>query len=263
MLFRLPLLSGRVALPIVAPRHHLTRPLLTRSFSSTPWVFSPTKAKAASTTTTKTKVKAKPKSTTKTTTKAKVKAKPKAKTTGRKKKVAKKVAKPVFTREQLKVPTRRPAGGYLTFVAEQFAKQPKVSTSEGARERTRNIAAQWRTLTEQEQQAYKDKATEAGKKVKADFETWIENLDPAILREINRRRKARGKQKIRAPSKGPKGPVPAFLQFLGDFKADNPNLAIKELGKEGGVAWRQLPQARKDVYLLAYRNARKALEARA
>lgn len=58
----------------------------------------------------------------------------------------------VFTREQLKVPTRRPAGGYLTFVAEQFAKQPKVSTSEGARERTRNIAAQWRTLTEQEQQ---------------------------------------------------------------------------------------------------------------
>lgn len=37
------------------------------------------------------------------------------------------------------------------------------------------------------------------------------------------------------------------IRFLGDFKADNPNLAIKELGREGGVAWRQLPQARKDV----------------
>jgi hypothetical protein len=38
-----------------------------------------------------------------------------------------------------------------------------------------------------------------------------------------------------------------WYSFLGDFRAEHPDLKGQELGKQGGAAWHQLPQARREV----------------
>jgi hypothetical protein len=43
--------------------------------------------------------------------------------------------------------------------------------------------------------------------------------------------------------------VPKFIgsRFLSEYRVDNPSVTGPELGKQGGSAWRQLPQTKKDV----------------
>ncbi|KAJ7768288.1 hypothetical protein B0H16DRAFT_1519288 [Mycena metata] len=118
-------------------------------------------------------------------------------------------------------------------------------------ERGRRAAAVWYALSDAEKQAYTDTANAKKAVALIAYDKWMKESDPALLRQLNKQRAARGKARI-VNHTLPKRPASAFIRFtnaLRETAAPIPNML--EFSKECGVKWRALPDAEKEPYLKA------------
>jgi len=141
---------------------------------------------------------------------------------------------------------------FILFYQEHIASEPKVSDVKALIERAREIGASWRNLPEHEKQNYVERSALDREKRKKERLDWFNTIDPTILKEINRRRKIRGKNRLNRP-KDPNIPkrVPSqFIFFIVEFhKSDEAaGLTAREIAKLGGQRWHEMSSSQKQVY---------------
>ncbi|KAJ2933527.1 hypothetical protein H1R20_g3570, partial [Candolleomyces eurysporus] len=96
-----------------------------------------------------------------------------------------------------------------------FLQKPSVG------EATKALAEQWNQLSAQEKKKY-EATTEEWEEYHRRTVEWKETVPPKILREINKKRKAKGLKPLNTRTR--KAPVTSYFLFLRDFKASPPPL---------------------------------------
>jgi hypothetical protein len=85
-------------------------------------------------------------------------------------------------------------------------------------------AVAWRALTEHEKQAFRDEHEELREDYVKRREAYWSSVDPAIVREINKQRKAKGIQRIRAKKPAEeKRPLTAYIRFAHHYDSSSTN----------------------------------------
>ncbi|TFK47322.1 hypothetical protein OE88DRAFT_1666040 [Heliocybe sulcata] len=201
-------------LALTALKYPTRRTLITTAIRLQP-AAAATKAKTAKTTATKkapaksTVTKSKAKTATKATNAQKT-AKPtktkktvakptKAAAPKKKKVVAKKpkvVKPPPLTKEDL--PPKGAGTPYIYFVKKYIAGVQRPLTMEATREHAKAAGATWMAMTEEEKQPFREEHRVAAEQQKKALAQWKENVDPAIVRRINKHRTKLGKPKVHA-----------------------------------------------------------------
>ncbi|TFK47323.1 hypothetical protein OE88DRAFT_1666041 [Heliocybe sulcata] len=190
-------------LALAALKYPTRRTLITTAIRLQP-AAGATKAKTAKTTATKrapaksTVTKSKAKTAAKAT-KAKKTAKPTKAAAPKKKKVAKKpkvVKPPRLTKEDL--PPKGPGTPYIYFYKKYMAGVQRPLTMEAVNEHAKAAGATWKAMTEQEKQPFHEEYRVAAEQQSKALAEWKENVDPAIVRRINKHRTKLGKPKVHA-----------------------------------------------------------------
>ncbi|KAF7368980.1 hypothetical protein MVEN_00224400 [Mycena venus] len=146
--------------------------------------------------------------------KAAPKKKPAVKKIASKKKVAPKkvsVAKKTVPKKSPRVtkaqgPPSRGGGPYMVFSKEYFKNHPTGSVVE----RARAAGAEWRALSDAEKQPYYAQAASEKAKAAQFVSEYFATVDPALLRRLNRQRKAANKPRIRNPVTVKRPPPPSL-----------------------------------------------------
>ncbi|KAL9709522.1 hypothetical protein Ac2012v2_007261 [Leucoagaricus gongylophorus] len=240
--------ARRVLLPSVA-----SRVAFTRFISLTPVFRAPAKVGAGATKASvpKKAAKASAKVKAKAKTKAKTKAKPKVKPT---KKVKKDEKKSAFKSADLKVPPRPNPSPWTLFIKGHMNNAGKPIQE--AQSAVKKLAVEWKSMTPAQQRPYYDQAREQSEEIAKKFEEWRTNVDPLILREINKRRKLKGLPRILPSRTGERKPKPPFLLYIQDFqKQQDSSVTYVETLKQAGAAWRKLSEEKKATYLQAYKKS--------
>ncbi|KAI5117606.1 hypothetical protein M0805_006719 [Coniferiporia weirii] len=185
-----------------------------------------------------------------------------------KKKETVKPAKVKVTSQDM--PPPKPGGPYFVFFRKYFA---DVDLSNASDKRTaivqasKDAAAVWQGLSESEKQVYRDEYVAARAVYEKKREEYFKTVDPAVLKEINRRRAARGKPKIKTPTTNRK-PLTSFFLYLADERKalspvegpDGPEQMIA-FAKARGEKWRTMSDADKQTYVDRYNEAKKEFDA--
>ncbi|KAI6044562.1 hypothetical protein EDC04DRAFT_2889634 [Pisolithus marmoratus] len=129
----------------------------------------------------------------------------------------------------------------------------------------------WASLTQAEKQPYYDEyEVLKAQHVKA-REKYFNELDPSVLKAINKQRKARGKSKIRGLPKQPPLLSP-YMRFASAFRSTaegnailqdktSSELPVLRLGRAAGERWRSMSDDEKFPYVVAYNRDKEALQA--
>ncbi|KAF8234535.1 hypothetical protein L208DRAFT_1376882 [Tricholoma matsutake] len=149
---------------------------------------------------------------------------------------------------------KRSASGYGLYVQKHIT---DVSpTTKSMQEIFKDAAVNWRTLPEHEKQQYSEDAASLREQRAKESLKWFDSIDPRILKEINRRRVARGKSRFRKP-KDPNAPKinrnPFLLtisSFLSDLRKSDEvaGFSIAAIGRLGGERWRDMSSSQKQAY---------------
>ncbi|TFK69985.1 hypothetical protein BDN72DRAFT_878061 [Pluteus cervinus] len=223
------------------PKWNATRSFLTSAHVETP---AKTKTKAEGS-----------KGTTAKKTKAEATTKPKKRTLKKravvKKKPAKKpVKKPLVVKPNM-LPPKKAISPYFRFYQSYLSGLPKPTSVEEVRVLASQCAQAWRALSESEKQPYVDAfAVDRIEHDKKRME-WFNNVDPAVLRAINKRKVAKGNRKIIKPRNpdAPKRPMTSFFLFANDHRHSiDPSLKTTDKAKKLGEAWKSLPAEEKERY---------------
>ncbi|KAJ2912739.1 hypothetical protein MD484_g7675, partial [Candolleomyces efflorescens] len=159
-----------------------------------------------------------------------------------------KPARIVIGKDQL--PPSKPVGAFARFVLENR----EFFSQEGAAfELVKPLAEKWHQLSAQEKKKY-EITTEEWEEYHRRTAEWKENVPPKILKEINRKRKAKGLRPLNNRTrKQPPGP---YLLFLADHRASQPQLdadlspqqRMLQIVKLGAERWNNLSDAERQVY---------------
>ncbi|KAF8659822.1 hypothetical protein AX16_001707 [Volvariella volvacea WC 439] len=215
-----------------------------RAFHSSPLSNTPEAAKS------KTASKdAKPaaKAKTGTATKAKKTATTKAKK-GPAKKKAEKPKRAVIKPEMR--PPKRPPSAYFLFYLDFLEKNNlKPADKQDVVNFSIKSSQAWKELTLGEKQRYHDLCATKFAEYNASYDEWARNVDPAVLKELNRRKKARGGREFHLPKDGPSRPLSAYLMFAQETRSALPaGLTFAEAGRKLGENWKGLSEAEKEPY---------------
>jgi len=173
----------------------------------------------------------------------------------KKKKIIKKTpAKkaPIVVPRSMSMPPLRPVSGYVVFLREHIASLPKGYGTEVMRQRFKDTAGLWQALPEHAKEAYKERALALRGQWVENRLNWFKTIDPKILKEINRRKKLKGKSMMHKP-KDPNAPwrAPgAFLYYFSDFrKSDSiPGELLQATARRAGKAWHALSDSQRKHY---------------
>ncbi|KAF9451578.1 hypothetical protein P691DRAFT_807432 [Macrolepiota fuliginosa MF-IS2] len=127
---------------------------------------------------------------------------------------------------------------------------------------TKTLSQKWATVSDEEKQVYITKAeAEAARRTK-EWNEWIAQIDPAVLRKINANRAAAGKQRIirHTNINGPRRPTTAYLRFFQNFMRENPSIPVKEATQQAAAIWKELPEEKKQPYRNMYEEEKKAYD---
>jgi hypothetical protein len=152
-------------------------------------------------------------------------------------------------------PPKRPLSAFLRFMVKYRAGAAPVTTAADVQEQAKAGGAVWRAMSAHEQQAFKDEYTDALPAYAAAFAAWSAGVDPAKLRVLNAKRRARGKSAVRR-ARGAGHPATPYMRFL----AQRPKLAyppgadlaqrravFAEYSRANGAAWTAASDAEKKV----------------
>ncbi|KAJ2933107.1 hypothetical protein H1R20_g3987, partial [Candolleomyces eurysporus] len=168
-------------------------------------------------------------------------------------------------KEQL--PPTKPPSGFAKYIMENraaFLQKPSVG------EATKALAEQWNQLSGQEKKASNlgqndpkyEATTEEWEEYHRRTVEWKETVPPKILKEINKKRKAKGLKPLNTRTR--KAPVTSYFLFLRDFKASPPPLDANLTGTErmielvrlGAAQWRGLSDAERQVNIIVVPSVR-------
>ncbi|KAI6032663.1 hypothetical protein F5J12DRAFT_180517 [Pisolithus orientalis] len=255
----LSLLAQRVSVSL-APRFAAVVPLARRTLLTTPQLqFPPLATKSKKTAGSDGSKKASPR-------------KKSTKETRKPTKAKKKSATTRVSKEDL--PPKRPSPPYFIFLS-KFRKDTlsKGSLSESETnvvEMTKRGGEAWASLTQAEKQPYFDEYEVLKAQHAKAREKYFNELDPNVLRAINKQRKARGKPKLRGLPKQPALLTP-YMRFAGAFRTTaegnailqdktNSELPVLRLGRIAGERWRSMSDEEKFPYVVAYNRDKEALQ---
>ncbi|KAH9991976.1 hypothetical protein BJV74DRAFT_835494 [Russula compacta] len=120
--------------------------------------------------------------------------------------------KPKITIKPGDLPPKSPGSIYTLWFAEWYRSQPKIEGPQAAQNRIREAAKVWHTISESDKQRYREKLYDLRAEYHRRLEEWRKQVDPGVLRELNLRRVASGRRRIRGPSSG--RPIPGFFRYF-------------------------------------------------
>ncbi|KAI0711679.1 hypothetical protein C8Q76DRAFT_737489 [Earliella scabrosa] len=249
---------------LLARQHLVARTFLTTAYVAEPAAkgSKPAAKKAATSKATSGRKKATKK------TKPKTKAKPKAKPKTKAKKKATKPAKDdpdARFKKGLKAvkiaKSERPPLKSITTYSLYLRDQCGAIGNPGAfATRSKELAARWRAMSDEEKQPYKDQAAEARKKFEQDRMEWFTKTDPRILRALNMQRKAKNLPLVHVPAGvRPKRPMGSYMLFSNEVRdtLEFPDLGGREalIARSRKIAemWNGLSPEQKQRYTDEYK----------
>ncbi|KAJ7220532.1 hypothetical protein GGX14DRAFT_675070 [Mycena pura] len=156
-------------------------------------------------------------------------------------------------------PPRRGSSAYIFFFKEYRAKNKHLSIVDSAAA----CAAEWKTLSDEQKQAsfYPYVAQSAANVAhqRQEIDKWLREVDPKILRLINKQRRAKNLRAIKNPF-APKRPTSGFITFFQEHRATMQGSSITDTAKNAGAAWQALPASQRDAYILAARDRMEAFK---
>ncbi|KAH9994633.1 hypothetical protein BJV77DRAFT_1066632 [Russula vinacea] len=153
-------------------------------------------------------------------------------------------------------PPKRPANAYVLWISDWIRSQPKIENIEAARGTVKKGAQIWHTVPEHDKQRYREKADVLRAEYNKRFEEWHEKVDPAILRELNRRRVAKGHMRIQSRgSDDDSRPLNGYLRYYMHVRDEYPSTEgdgsayFTALSTRVSSQWRTLSDAEKAKYI--------------
>ncbi|KAI9451855.1 hypothetical protein F5148DRAFT_1238163 [Russula earlei] len=145
-------------------------------------------------------------------------------------------------------PPKGPANVFGLWLHEWTRTQPKIDSRNAAQNHVKKGAEIWGTVSEYDKQRYREKYDYLHAEYKRRLEEWREQVDPAVLRELNRRRRAKGQPRIRGPATG--RPLTAFIRFYLNMRDEHPRTEgdVRSYVKALSGRWRALSDAEKARY---------------
>ncbi|KAJ7653340.1 hypothetical protein DFH06DRAFT_1205355 [Mycena polygramma] len=172
--------------------------------------------------------------------------KKKAKKVVKKKAPKKKVAVPKAPPRVLKSqgpPSRGPTSFFL--FARDFRKTQPHDAS--VTDIARAAGAAWRALSDSEKEAYLTRARAERALAKVHVDEYFANVDPDLLRRLNKQRAARKLPRIRSTIENTnKRPLSGFLRF--SLERRIPGIPVVQQSKQRAQEWHALPEAEKAAY---------------
>ncbi|KAH9003312.1 hypothetical protein EDB86DRAFT_2891417 [Lactarius hatsudake] len=175
----------------------------------------------------------------------------KAKAEGKTKRSAKKApAKPKITIKPGDRPPKRPGTAYTLWSSEWIRTQPKSDSLLASQNYIRQAAQTWHTVSEDDKKRYEEKSEGLMIEHKRRMEEWRKEIDPAVLRELNRRRALKGQRRIRGPPHN--RPLSSFFRYLQEVRENTPRtqapVPSTVLAQSAGSQWRAMSEAEKAKY---------------
>jgi len=168
------------------------------------------------------------------------------------KRPAKKVETKKITIGPQDLPPKPPGSAYILWLTEWRREQPKIENLEHAKSLTKEGAQTWHTVSDYEKQRYREKYDVLQAEYKRRMEDWREQVDPRILKELNRRRVAKGRTRIRAPATG--RPLSGFFRYLQHVREeyarteDTHKAYLLALTSRASSQWKAMGDAEKAKY---------------
>ncbi|KAI6000838.1 high mobility group box domain-containing protein [Pisolithus albus] len=170
------------------------------------------------------------------------------------------------------LPPKRPTPPYFLFLSKFRKDIDSVGSlnENNVVEITKRCSEAWASMTQAEKQPYYDEyEVQKSQHVKAK-EKYFNELDPNVLKAINKQRKAQGKSKLRGLPKQPAVLTP-YMRFAVAFRSTdegnailqdkaNPERAILRLGRAAGERWRRMSDEEKYPYVVAYNRDKEELQ---
>ncbi|KAI0300097.1 hypothetical protein B0F90DRAFT_1724834 [Multifurca ochricompacta] len=166
-------------------------------------------------------------------------------------------------------PPKPPGTPYTLWFSDWSRSQPKPETLEAAQNNIKQGAQIWWTISEFDKQRYREKYDGLRADYNRRIQEWREQVDPVILRELNRRRVAKGLSRIRGPSSG--RPMPGFFRYFHQIREENPRTQesqrayLTALAGRASSQWKAMSDSEKAKYndpakadFAAWREKRKA-----
>ncbi|KAI6026485.1 hypothetical protein BKA83DRAFT_9148 [Pisolithus microcarpus] len=164
------------------------------------------------------------------------------------------------------LPPKRPTPPYFIFLSKFRKNTDSIGSLNESNvvEITRRCSEAWASLTQGRKAVLKSQHLKAKEK-------YFNELDPSILRAINKQRKARGKPKLRGLPKQPALLTP-YMRFAVAFRSTDEGNAILQdktssersilrLGRVAGERWRGMSEEEKYPYFVAYNRDKEELQA--
>ncbi|KAG6902427.1 hypothetical protein C0995_016606 [Termitomyces sp. Mi166 len=174
------------------------------------------------------------------------------------KKAAKKPVKKPVKATKLVIPrsVKIPSYGlspYIYFVTKIF-KPEFAQTSENFLVNNKAAGAAWHALPESEKQKYRDICSAAHVEAAEKRQAYINSLEPAILRELNRRRVAKGKSKLHKTMQGPPNAYVSLNgsmighRWMKEYQVSHPEVfKVRGFGSKIGALWRDMSAEEKQA----------------
>ncbi|THH07905.1 hypothetical protein EW145_g3061 [Phellinidium pouzarii] len=185
------------------------------------------------------------------------------------KEIKKKVAKPPKAKKQARPkpkvvlkpedkPPRKPGGPYFFFTGKISAGK-KVPGPEAFLEAVKENKLAWISLSDDERQNFYNEYNAAVADYAKKRDEYLKTVDPSILKEVNRRRKMKGKDMLRKPK--PRKALNAYIQYAIEMRKSTPPSPDRQgqldFGRACGENWRAMSDAEKQPYVDRYIQAKK------
>jgi len=150
-------------------------------------------------------------------------------------------------------PPKHPGTPYILWMTDWFRTQPKIENSEMAQSRVKEGAEIWHTVSDYDKQQYQEKFEVLRAEYNKSIEEWREKVDPAVLRELNRRRVAKGLSRIRGPGTG--RPMTGYSRFCIHLRDEYPRTDedhqthFKALAARASSQWKGMSDVEKAKYV--------------
>ncbi|KAF8483411.1 hypothetical protein DFH94DRAFT_721614 [Russula ochroleuca] len=151
-------------------------------------------------------------------------------------------------------PPKQPVNAYVLWISDWIRSQPKIENLEVAQDTVKKGAQIWHTVPEHEKQRYQEKCDALRVEYYRRIEEWREKVDPSVLRELNRRRVAKGQKPIRGGSEDDSRPLTGYLRYYMHVRDEYPRTEedypayFKALSTRVSSQWKAMSDAEKAKY---------------
>ncbi|KIK03217.1 hypothetical protein K443DRAFT_676882 [Laccaria amethystina LaAM-08-1] len=156
-----------------------------------------------------------------------------------------------ITREML--PPKHIPGPFVRFMVAENAKSPKVTTIKDGQARVAELAAKWRTLSEEEKESHRASEQEVAA-YRAAKKEWEDKTPADIQWAFKNKGKAKGSGKVHIRITDEKRKYNAYILFVKNYyetvyaSSRKPGEGAIQFGAEAAKAWNALSEEERDAW---------------